>query len=63
MIEFTLPEMTCNHCVRTVSQALQSVDPAARVQVDLPTHRVRIESAEPAERFVEALAAEGYQPA
>ena len=63
MIEFTLPTMTCGHCVRTVTETVQRVDAAARLQIDLPAHRVRIESAQPAERFAAALAEEGYQPA
>ncbi|WP_241485531.1 heavy-metal-associated domain-containing protein, partial [Xanthomonas euvesicatoria] len=27
--------MTCGHCVRTVTQAIQAVDPHAQVDVDL----------------------------
>lgn len=63
MIELTLPTMTCGHCVRTVTETVQRVDAAARLQVDLPTHTVRIESQQPAERFSAALAEEGYTPA
>lgn len=65
MIELTLPTMTCGHCVKTVTATVQRVDPQARLTVDLPQHRVAIESsvAEPA--FRAALADEGYaaQPA
>ncbi len=63
MIELTLPTMTCGHCVRSVTAAVQQVDPAARLQIDLPMHRVSIESDLPAERFSAALAEEGYAPA
>lgn len=63
MIEMTLPTMTCGHCVRAVTQAVQKVDAQASLQVDLPTHRVRIESALPAQAFLAALAEEGYEPA
>lgn len=63
MIELTLPDMTCNHCVKTVTATVQRVDPKAVPQFDLPAHRVRIESAQPAELFVKALAEEGYTPA
>ena len=44
MIELTLPTMTCGHCVKAVTAAVQQVDAAAKLQIDLPTHRVRIES-------------------
>ncbi len=63
MIELTLPTMTCGHCVRTVTETVQRVDADAKLQVDLPSHTVRIESQQPAERFSAALAEEGYTPA
>jgi copper chaperone len=63
LIELTLPSMTCGHCVKTVTATVQKVDAAARVQIDLPTHQVRIESAHPAEEFKSALTEEGYVPA
>ncbi len=63
MIELTLPTMTCGHCVRTVTETVQRVDAQAQLQIDLPTHRVRIESQLPPERFTAALAEEGYAPA
>ena len=60
MIELTLPTMTCSHCVKTVTQTVQRVDAAARVEIELPQHRVRIESSLAAEAFKKALADEGY---
>jgi copper chaperone len=63
MIELTLPTMTCGHCVRTVTETVQRVDAQAKLQIDLPTHQVCIESAQPEQAFVAALAEEGYAPA
>jgi copper chaperone len=63
MIELTLPTMTCAHCARTVTETVQRVDALARLQIDLPGQRVRIESTRPAELFVAALVGEGYAPA
>lgn len=60
MIELTLPDMTCGHCVKSVTATVQKVDPAAQLTIDLPTHVVRIESALPAETFTAALVEEGY---
>ena len=62
MIELTLPTMTCGHCVRTVTETVQRVDGAAKVDIDLAAHRVRIESAIPERAFAEALTEEGYAP-
>lgn len=63
MIELTLPTMTCGHCVKTVTETVHRVDAGARLVIDLPTHQVRIESPQPAQAFVAALAEEGYAPA
>ena len=63
MIELTLPTMTCGHCVRTVTETVQKVDPQAQLQIDLPTHQVRIDSQQPAQAFSAALTEEGYAPA
>ena len=63
MIELTVPTMTCNHCVKTVTETVRRVDPNATPQIDLATHRVRIESEQPAQAFAEALAEEGYAAA
>ena len=62
MIEFTIPSMTCGHCVKTVTATVHQVDAAARVEIDLPTQTVRIDSPQPADRFDRALAEEGYAP-
>lgn len=63
MIQFTLPTMTCGHCVRTVTATVQKLDPEAKVTTDLPTHRVEIDSRLPADALAKALAEEGYGPA
>jgi copper chaperone len=63
MIELTLPTMTCGHCVATVTRTVQKLDAAAKVEIDLPSHRVRIESTQPPETLKAALAEEGYAAA
>jgi len=63
-IELTLPDMTCGHCVKVVTETAQRLDPAARVATDLATHRVTINSAAVArEAFEAALAGQGYPAA
>ena len=62
MIELKLPTMTCGHCVRTVTETVQAVDAQAKVDIDLPAQRVRIESQQPKEAFARARADEGYAP-
>mgnify|MGYP000143164319 FL=1 len=63
MITLTLPTMTCGHCVRTVTETVHKVDAQAQVTIDLPSHRVQIDSQQPAQAFTAALVDEGYAPA
>lgn len=61
-IELTLPSMTCGHCVRTVTQTAQRLDPQARVSADLATHKVVFDTQVARELLEQALTAEGYPP-
>jgi copper chaperone len=63
MIELKVDGMTCQGCVRSVTKAVQSADPAATVEVDLATGRVRVETAAPRERVAGAIEAAGYDVA
>ncbi|MGA8006187.1 MAG: heavy-metal-associated domain-containing protein [Burkholderiales bacterium] len=60
MIELTVKDMTCNHCVGVVTKTVKSVDPDATVNVDLPSKRVRVHSASSAGAFTKALDEAGY---
>jgi copper chaperone len=60
---FTVQGMTCGHCERAVTQAVQSVDPQAQVKIDRPTGKVEVESAQPREAIARAIAEEGYEVA
>jgi len=59
-LELTLPTMTCGHCVKTVTQTAQRLDPKAQVQTDLSTHKAVFETSTAREALVKALADEGY---
>ena len=62
-IELTLPDMTCGHCVKTVTQTAQRLDPHAHVHTDLATHKAVFETQVARELLEKALAAEGYPAA
>lgn len=53
--------MTCGHCERAVTQAVQQLDAAAQVRVDRARNQVTVESTQPQEKIAAAIAAEGYQ--
>ena len=63
MIAFEVNDMTCGHCVSTITKALKATVKEAKVQIDLATHRVQVEpvSAD-AEELAEAIKDAGYTP-
>lgn len=60
---FNVKGMSCGHCVRAVTQAIQARDAAAQVQVDLADGEVRVDSRLPEEALLEAIRGEGYEAA
>ena len=62
MPDFHVEGMSCAHCVNMVTTAIHSLDPAAGVDVDLGTKRVRVRS--DLDRYVlqQALVDAGYDP-
>jgi len=62
MIEFTVKDMTCNHCAATITKAVKGVDAGGTCEVDLAGKRVRIESGKPAEAFRAAIEDAGFTP-
>ncbi|MDO9072226.1 MAG: heavy-metal-associated domain-containing protein [Rubrivivax sp.] len=63
MQTFQIPNMTCGHCVRAITEAVQAVDPAAQVQADLPQHQVQVQTSAPRDKLVAQLTEAGYAPA
>jgi copper chaperone len=62
MIEFQVDDMTCGHCVGVITQAVASVDATARVEIDLPAHRVRIHGSDQQQKLSAAISEAGYTP-
>ena len=53
-------KMSCNHCVRAVTQAVNEIAPAAQVDVDLAQQTVRVQGAADVVAVTKAIEAEGY---
>lgn len=60
---FQVQGMSCGHCVRAVTQAVQQLDPQARVEVQLERGQVEVDSTQPRAEIAKAIAEEGYQVA
>lgn len=63
MQQFKVSGMSCGHCVRAVTQAIQALDQAARVEVDLAAGLVRVEASLDAAQIQAAIREEGYEVA
>ncbi|ELZ4498576.1 heavy-metal-associated domain-containing protein [Pseudomonas aeruginosa] len=63
MTTFEVKDMTCGHCVSTITKALKSVDEQAQFTIDQASQRVTIESstADP-QTLRDAIAEAGYTP-
>lgn len=61
-MQFHIDNMSCGGCVRGVTRAIQSLDPAAEVVADLPQKSVKVTSSMPREALEEALREAGFPP-
>jgi copper chaperone len=60
MLRLNVEGMSCGHCVRSVTEAFNRVDPKAEVRVDLDAKRVEAETAADPKAVMRALAEAGY---
>ena len=63
MIAFEVNDMSCGHCVSTITQAVKAADKDAKVAIDLARHRVEIEPRNAdAQQLRDAIREAGYTP-
>lgn len=63
MYRFTLPDMSCGHCVAAITEALKAADAQARVEIDREARTAEVDSTLPRETLAVALTEAGYPPA
>lgn len=59
-MRFLIENMTCGGCARSVTRAIQSVDPTAGIQADPSSRRVTVQSEKPQASFLTVLEDAGY---
>jgi copper chaperone CopZ len=59
-IQFDIPSIHCDGCVRSITKAVKRVDPEASVSADLDTKRVVIGSDHEAHEFAQAIEEAGF---
>ena len=60
-LTFEVPGMTCDHCVRSVSGELASIDGVTHVDVDLATKRVVVDGTDDVDAVRAAVDEAGYE--
>jgi copper chaperone len=58
--EFTVTGMTCGHCEKAVTKAVQKQDPEAQVLIHRDQNLVQINSTKERETLRQAIVEEGY---
>ena len=59
-MKLIVEDMTCGHCVRRITQAIQAVDATAKVEVDLAEAEVQIDGDLDIASAIMAIGEAGY---
>ena len=62
IMQFLVEDMTCQHCVATITKIVRSLDPASQLDFDLAAHRVTVSSNQPAATIGNAISDAGFTP-
>ena len=62
-MQFLVEDLSCKHCEAVIRSAILNVDPAALVQIDIPSKTVTIQTAQSSSVMSELLCDAGYAPA
>ena len=60
---FEVQGMTCGHCERAVTHAIQGVDAQAQIKIDRSANRVEVDSSASRDALQAGIAEEGYKVA
>ncbi|ELC7322199.1 copper chaperone [Stenotrophomonas maltophilia] len=61
-MEFHVEGMTCGGCARSVTKAIEGVDPQASVQADPASRHVQVQTSASEAQIVAALTDAGFPP-
>lgn len=60
MAVFSVPDMSCDHCRTTITEALEAIDDGAEVDVDMDSREVEVRSTAGNAAVLKALQDAGY---
>jgi len=61
-ISFHVRDMSCNHCVKTITDAIESTIPGTHVAIDLDRHIVTVTGTSDKIRLARIIVEKGYTP-
>ncbi|MFC3338960.1 heavy-metal-associated domain-containing protein [Paracandidimonas soli] len=61
-LKFEVQDMTCGHCVRTITEAVTAAVPGAVVSADTATHIVIVETDAASDVVEKVIREAGYTP-
>jgi copper chaperone len=62
MYQFLVADMTCGHCVSTITRALKDADAEAKIDISLGERRVIVRSRCTQEQIADVIREAGYAP-
>lgn len=63
MMTFEVNDMSCGHCASSITAAVKAVDHGAKVDIDLASKRVQVDTSTANEAAIgPAIAGAGYTP-
>ena len=62
-MEFSVPEMSCGHCSAAIEKAIAEIDPSAKVNCDLDTRQVAVDTSLSQAEVSQAMKQAGYASA
>ncbi|WP_435257021.1 heavy-metal-associated domain-containing protein [Thioclava sp. FR2] len=60
-MKFSVPDMSCGHCTSAIEKSIKAADGSAKVECDLATRTVSIDSQLPASSLADAMKKAGYE--
>lgn len=62
MLRYTVEDMTCAHCVQTITKAIEAVAPGNKIAIDLSTKLVEMDGTADGRAVENAIRDAGYTP-
>lgn len=61
-MELVIPDMTCGGCANAITRAVASLDPAARLDINVAVKIAKVTSTLSPGQVIEAIEAAGFHP-